>query len=101
MKTVRKTLDDWKAYVGELERKARKYEARHSSVSDALIVVESLLIDAHSVLTLAMMSPGLAREFDLHRRLTPDAAIEVAEDLLNKARCSLPRLGGANIGGKV
>ena len=101
MKTVRKTLDDWKAYAGELERKARKYEARHRSVSDALIVVESLLIDAHSILTSAMMSPRLARELDLDRRLTPDAVIEVAEDLLNKARCSLPRLGGANGGGEV
>ena len=101
MKTVRETLDDWKAYAGELERKARKSEARHRRISDALIVVESLLIDAHSVLTLAMMSPGLARELDLHRRLTADAAIEVAEDLLNKARCSLPQLGGATIGGEA
>ena len=101
MKPARKTLDDWKAYAGELERKARKYEASHRNISDALIAVESLLIDAHSVLTLAMMTPGLARELDLHRRLTPDDTIGVAEDLLNKARCSLPRLGGANIGGKV
>ena len=101
MKTVCKTLDDWKACAGELERKVRKYETRFRSASDALIVVESLLIDAHSILTLAMMSPGLARELDLHRRLTPDTAIEVAEDLLNKARCSLPRFGGANPGGDV
>ncbi len=101
MKPVRKTLDDWKAYAGELERKARKYEASHRSISDALIAVESLFIDAHAVLTLAMMTPGLARELDLHRRLTTDGTIGVAEDLLNKARCSLPRITFVNSGGEV
>ena len=101
MKPARKTLDDWKACAGELERKARKYEASHRSISDALIAVESLLIDAHSVLTLAMMTPGLARELDLHRRLTPDEAIAVAENLLNKARCSVPQFCFANSGGEV
>lgn len=102
MKPTRDSLDEWKAYAGEMERKARKYETRYRNASDGLITVESLLIDAHAVLTLAMATPRTVRELGstLRGRCAAEAAVGIAEDLLNKARFCLSGIRIATYGGE-
>ena len=83
MKPTRDSLDEWKAYAGEMERKARKYETRYRNASDGLITVESLLIDAHAVLTLAMATP---------RTVPSTWEVLFAEDAQLRPRSGLPRI---------
>jgi hypothetical protein len=98
MKPEHESLDYWKAKARELERKAAKFEALYLTASSAVSAAERPLVQAHSILTLALMSPldpAIARELGLNPRkeITAETAVDLAEELLNAARFFLAAVG--------
>jgi hypothetical protein len=101
MNPVRGSLDYWKAKAREFERKAEKFESLYWSASRAVYAAEGTLIKAHSILTLTLMSPlepEMAAEIGLDQRkeISAETAVELAEVLLNEARCFLAAVRGRN-----
>ena len=101
MNQVRRSLDYWKARARELERKAGKFEALYWTALNAVGAAERPLLQAHSILTLALMSPldpGIAAELglDLRKEVSAETAVDLAEELLNEARCFLAAVGDRN-----
>ena len=101
MKPEPGSLEYWQVKAREMERRAAKFEALYLTASQAVCAAERPLLQAHSILTLALMSPldpAVARELGLNPRkeITAETAVDLAEELLNQARFFLAAVGERN-----